>query len=62
MNLQEIVFPLAEAVEGSFESFLVPIADLFNWACVVGGVLGLVIWLRMQKNYTAKAKNEGTLV
>lgn len=62
MNLQDIVDPLAKAMESSFEGLLVPIGDAFNWVVIVGGVVGLFVWLKMQNDYTAKAKKDGTIV
>lgn len=62
MNLQSLIYPLGQAIEGSFESLLVPVSDGFNWLVILGGFIGLAIWLRMQSAYTAKAKQEGTLI
>lgn len=61
MNLQQIVEPLAKLVDGTFRSVLVPISDAANWAVIVLGFVGLFIWLKMQKDYNAKAKRDNTL-
>jgi hypothetical protein len=34
----------------------------FNIVCIIGGFVGLFIWLRMQKRFNAKAQKEGTLI
>jgi hypothetical protein len=34
----------------------------FNIVCIIGGFVGLIIWLRMQKRFNAKAQKEGTLI
>jgi hypothetical protein len=61
MNIQEIITPLGQLVEDSFNGLLVPISEMFNWAVIFGGVVGLAIWLRMQSAYNKKAKDEGGL-
>ncbi len=62
MNLQQIVEPLAKLVDDTFRNVLVPISDGFNWAVIALGFVGLFIWLRMQNNYTRKAKQDNTLI
>lgn len=61
MNLQQIVEPLAKIVDSTFRSVLVPISDGFNWAVIVLGFVGLFFWLKMQKDFNAKAKRDNTL-
>jgi hypothetical protein len=34
----------------------------FNWICIVGGIFGIALWLRMQKAFTVKAEKEGTII
>lgn len=62
MNIQEIVTPIAKAVEDSFNGLLVPVSDLFNWVVIVGGVIGLFIWLRMQASFIKRDKQEGNIL
>jgi len=62
MNLQKIVDPLGELLTWTFDTLLVPFADMANLACVVVGAVGLLYWLNLQNKYTKKAKKEGTIV
>lgn len=59
---QDILYPLGKFLESTFEVGLLPITDLFNYGAIVLGFVGLAIWLRMQLNYTAQAKREGTII
>ncbi|MFM1932915.1 MAG: hypothetical protein RL226_2218 [Bacteroidota bacterium] len=61
MNLNSIIEPIGKLLESAFETTLVPISDGFNWLVIVGGFVGLIVWLRMQMAYNKKAKNEGGL-
>ena len=62
MNLQQIVEPLAKLVDDTFRGILVPISDGFNWAVIVLGFVGLFVWLKMQNDFTRKAKQDNTIV
>lgn len=62
MNLQSILNPIAEALQWSFKYILEPMTHWFNWVCILGGIFGIALWLRMQKRFTAKAQKEGTLI
>jgi hypothetical protein len=62
MNTQEIITPVAKFIEWTFETFLVPIASPMNMAVIALGFVGLALWLRLQKKYTAKAKQDGTIM
>lgn len=62
MNLQSILNPIVEALQWSFRYILEPMTNWFNWLCILGGFIGIYIWLRMQKKFTAKAQQEGTIV
>lgn len=35
--------------------------NMFNWACIVLGFVGLFYWLRLQKRYNQKAAQNGTI-
>lgn len=61
MNLQEIIEPLGVFLESTFEGVLMPISNLFNWAVIVGGFVGLFVWLKMQSDYNKKAEKEGNI-
>jgi hypothetical protein len=41
---------------------LEPLGNSFNYLCILGGFFGLFLWLRMQKKFTAKAKQEGGII
>lgn len=62
MNIQEIFTPIAKLVEDSFSTLLVPISDIFNWAVIAGGLIGLFLWLRMQASFTKRDKQEGNII
>jgi hypothetical protein len=38
------------------------IGNIFNYACIVLGFFGMFYWLNLQKKYTQKAKDEGTII
>jgi hypothetical protein len=59
MNLQSILYPIADAFQWTFEHLLVPICNGFNWLCIVGGLVGIAIWLRMQGKFSEKSRREG---
>jgi len=62
MNTQEIITPVAKFIEWTFETVLVPISSGFNWVVIALGLGGIAFWLRLQKKYTAKAKQSGNIM
>lgn len=62
MNLQSILNPIVDALQWTFKHILEPMTHWFNIVCIIGGFVGLFIWLRMQKRFNAKAQKEGTLI
>jgi hypothetical protein len=62
MNLQKIVDPIADLMVWSFETLLVPFADFVNVSVVILGFVGLAYWLKLQNDYTKKAKREGGII
>ncbi len=62
MNLQSILYPIADFFQWTFKHILDPIGDGFNWLCIVGGFVGIAIWLRMQKKFSEKARREGGII
>jgi hypothetical protein len=62
MNLQDILNPFVDFCQWTFKNLFEPMTHWFNVVCVIGGFVGMFIWLRMQKNFTAKAKKEGGIV
>ena len=62
MNTQDVITPLAQFVEWTFNTFLLPISDGFNWAVIGLGLVGLVFWLRLQSKYNARAEQDGGIM
>ena len=62
MNTQDVITPLAQFVEWTFNTVLLPISEGFNWAVIGIGVVGLLFWLRLQKKYNAQAEQDGTIM
>ena len=62
MNTQDILTPLAQFIEWTFNTVLVPISNGFNLAVIGLGGVGLVFWLSLQKKYNAQAEQDGTIM
>lgn len=63
MNLQDLLLPIRDLIVWSFETILESgIPNLLNWGLWSAMIVVLVGWLRMQKQYTAKAQAEGGIV
>jgi hypothetical protein len=62
MNTQDVITPLAQFIEWTFNTVLVPMSDGFNWAVIAIGLGGLLFWLRLQKKYNAQAEQDGTIM
>ena len=62
MNLQDVITPIGKFVEWTSENFLVPILVPFNLGVIVLGLCGLVFWLRKQRQYTEKARQNGDII
>ncbi|MEC8663483.1 MAG: hypothetical protein VXY03_06350 [Bacteroidota bacterium] len=62
MNTQDIITPLAQFVEWTFTTVLLPISNGFNWAVIALGLGGLLFWLRLQKKFNNRAEQEGTIM
>lgn len=62
MNTQDIITPLAQFVEWTFTTVLVPMSNSFNWAVIALGLGGLMFWLRLQKKYNTRAEQEGSIM
>ncbi|NQX92007.1 MAG: hypothetical protein HRT74_07780 [Flavobacteriales bacterium] len=60
--MNDLFYSIAKFVEWTFEVALEPIGQSFNYFCTGMLVVGIIFWLILQKRYTAKAKNEGTIV
>ena len=61
MTLQDILTPIENAMTWSFETLLQPLGNTPNYLLAIGGFVGLCIWIKMQKDYNAKAEREGGL-
>ena len=62
MNTQDLITPLAQFVEWTFQTVLLPISDMFNWGVIALGLAGLAFWLRLQSKYNARAEQDGTIM
>ena len=62
MNTQDVLTPLAQFVEWTFNTVLVPMSNGFNWGVIALGLVGLVFWLRLQSKYNAQAEQEGSIM
>jgi hypothetical protein len=62
MNTQDIITPVAQFIEWTFNTLLLPISDGFNWAVIALGLVGLLFWLRLQKKYNVRAEQDGTIM
>ncbi len=64
MNLQSILQPIADFVVWTFDTVLVPVGDASfnpNSLFIIGGFVGLFVWLKMQGDFNRKAEQEGGL-
>ena len=62
MNTQDLIPPLAQFVEWTFQTVLLPISDMFNWGVIALGLAGLAFWLLLQSKYNARAEQDGTIM
>ena len=62
MNTQDLITPLAQFIEWTFQTVLLPISDIFNWGVIALGLAGLAFWLRLQSKYNARAEQDGTIM
>jgi hypothetical protein len=60
MNFQDILYPIADALEWTFKHVLEPTSHWFNWICVAIAFVGIFYWLRRQGAYNKKAAEQGT--
>tara|TARA_Y100000739_G_C20195283_1_gene278525 strand:- start:18 stop:206 length:189 start_codon:yes stop_codon:yes gene_type:complete len=62
MNTQDVIYPIGEFLEWTFDSILMPMADPLNLGILLLSLVGGIYWLYLQKKYTDKAKNDGTII
>ncbi|MEO0404392.1 MAG: hypothetical protein AAF193_05940 [Bacteroidota bacterium] len=60
--MNDLFYAIAHFVEWTFEVALEPIGNSFNFFCTGLLVVAIAFWLYLQKRYTAKAKQDGTIV
>ena len=48
---------VAQFIEWTFNTVLLPINNSFNWAVIGLGLVGLLFWLRLQKKYNVRAED-----
>lgn len=60
MNLQDLVYPLAEFVDWSF-GLLEFLGNWPNIAIVLVGCVGVLYWLMLQRKFNKEAALNGTL-
>ena len=56
MNVNTLIEPIGDLMVWTFGIFEF-IGNSFNWLVIIGGFIGLFIWLFMQKKYNAEAEN-----
>lgn len=61
MNVNMIVEPIADFLVWTFGIFEF-IGNSFNWLVIIGGFVGLFIWLFMQKRYNEEAENNANQI
>jgi len=61
MNLNSILREIGDLLTWTFDTVLVPLGELPNYAFIALGAVGLFLWLSMQRKYNKKAKSSGTL-
>ena len=60
-SINSLWYSIGKAMEWSFETFLVPIADPINLLVLLLSCVGGLYWLKMQKDYNEAAKNNNTI-
>jgi hypothetical protein len=62
MNLQDLLYPVKDLMEWTFELIIEgSLPNIINWTCVALLVVLLLGWIRMQKQYDKKAAESGTI-
>ena len=59
--MREIVYCLGDIFTWIFENTLEPLGNIPNWIFIILGFIGLFIWLKMQSNFNAEAKQNETM-
>ena len=60
IHMQEILEPIADFLVWTFDNVLVPLGDLPNTLAILVAFGGIGYWLKLQKDFNAKADREGT--
>jgi hypothetical protein len=61
MTFQDILTPIEDFMVWTFETLLEPIGNAPNTVIAIAGFIGILIWLKKQKDYNAKAEREDTI-
>ena len=59
--MTDFIYGIGDFFYWLFENTLEPLGDIPNWGFIVLGFIGMFIWLKMQKDFNAKAKSTGEL-
>ncbi|MFK7758041.1 MAG: hypothetical protein AB8B53_14015 [Flavobacteriales bacterium] len=59
--MNSILRSIGDLITWTFDTVLVPLGQLPNYAFIALGVVGLFLWLSMQAKYNKKAQNQGTI-
>lgn len=59
MNMNSILRVIGDILTWTFDTVLVPLGQLPNYAFILLGFVGLFLWLSMQGKYNKKAQEEG---
>ncbi len=59
--MNSILRSIGDIINWTFDTILVPLGQLPNYAFIALGVVGLFLWLSMQQKYNKKAQKEGTI-
>jgi hypothetical protein len=56
--MQDIVYPIGDLLQWTFE-FMPLLGNLPNILVILGGFVGLFIWIKMQSDYNKKPEKDG---
>ena len=59
--MNSILHIIGDFLTWTFDTVLVPLGDLPNFAFIALGFAGMFLWLKMQGTYNKKAQDEGAI-
>ncbi len=62
MNSSTIFYAIGDLMTNYAFLPLEMVGNIFNYACIVLGFVGLFYWLNLQRKMTQKAKDDGKLI